>query len=99
MDTLSVVATNALEGVLGGVSSILPILSVSIIRGLFYSNADNITVVSQRRQNIILACAIIGSITGGVLADNYIDSIFNGAQYGTLIFTVLSYIDFRPMVI
>ena len=96
MDTVSFVATNTLEGVIGGASSIIPVVSVSfMLRYLFLKIYGNYGIVISTNDTTTLfnvlsiISGIVSGITGGVMADNYISSIYNGAQYGLLSYTVI----------
>lgn len=95
MDTLSYVFTSTLQGCIGGASSIIPII-------ILYVNFDFIQIyLSQQLKhteskintitsytNLPLIFSIVCSIMGGVLADNYTDSSYNGITYGTIMYLI-----------
>ena len=97
MDTLSYVFTNTLRGYIGGASSIIPII-------ILYVNFDFIQIyLSQQLKhtdykisnmtvysNLPLIFSIFGGIMGGILADNYTDSSYNGITYGTIMSIISS---------
>ena len=97
MDALSVVATNALEGVIGGASSIIPVVLVTnmviYLNPIKYRESD--FEISRQEDDdyalyvISIIIGIFGGITGGVLTDNYNNSIYNGIQYGILSSTII----------
>ena len=96
MDALSFVATNALEGVIGGASSIIPVVLVTnmviYLNPIKYRESYGISVQEEEdyiASVISIIIGIFGGITGGVLTDNYNNSIYNGIQYGILSSTII----------
>lgn len=96
MDTVSFVATNTLEGIIGGASSIIPVVSVSFMLrylSLKIYGTGSVIIPDELGASLLMVLSIISGIvsgiTGGVMADNYISSIYNGAQYGVLSSTVI----------
>ena len=96
MDALSFIATNALEGVIGGASSIIPVVLVTNM--VIYLNPikyrESYVISVQEEEDYIasvisIIIGIFGGITGGVLTDNYNNSIYNGIQYGILSSTII----------
>jgi hypothetical protein len=107
MNIVSFVATNALEGVIGGASSVWPVLGVSLsfqAIQIYYSFPLNygqnkaITVFQYSISSFGLGIA--GGIIGGILANNYNNSIYNGIHYGaltTLLVSIYGSIDIYRM--
>jgi hypothetical protein len=91
MDTLSVVATNALEGVIGGAASVWPVLGVSLCFQAIQIYISFPLKYGQQKANSVfqysiasLGLGVAGGIVGGMLADNYDNSIYNGINYGAV---------------
>ena len=91
MDTLSYVLTNTLHGAIGGASSIIPIVIIYVnfefiqkylSQQMKYTDAkiDSINMYN----NFPLIISTICGIAGGVLSNNYNESINNGITYGIL---------------
>ena len=96
MNALSFITTNALEGVIGGASSIIPVVLVTNM--VIYLNPikyrESYVISRQEEEDYIasvisIIIGIFGGITGGVLTDNYNNSIYNGIQYGILSSTII----------
>ena len=91
MDTLSFVATNALEGLIGGAASVWPVLGVSIsFQATQIYLSETMKYGQNKAGNVLsysiasLGLGVAGGIIGGMLADNYDNSIYNGINYGAL---------------
>ena len=91
MDTLSVVATNALEGVIGGAASVWPVIGVSACFQIIQVYLSERLKYGQTRVAYVagysvasLGLGVAGGIVGGMLSDNYDDSIYSGIRYGAL---------------
>ena len=91
MDTLSYVFTNTLRGYIGGASSIIPIIilyvnfdfiQIYLSQQLKHTESKINTITSYTNLPIIIST--VGAIIGGVLADNYTESSYNGITYGTI---------------
>lgn len=107
MDTVTFVATNALEGVIGGASSVWPVLGVGlcfqaiqiyISFPLKYGQQKAATVWQYSIAS--LGLGVTGGIIGGILANNYNNSIYNGIHYGaltTLLVSIYGSIDIYRM--
>ena len=77
--------SNTFEGLAGGASSIIPVILVSgaIFKISEYVNKGNQRDMAMIGYSIIsLGLGLAAGITGGVLADNYNDSVSNGINYG-----------------
>ena len=97
MDTLSYVFTNTLRGYIGGASSIIPII-------ILYVNFEFIQIYLSHQlkhtdykisnmnaySNLPLIFSTVCGIMGGILADNYTDSSYNGITYGTVMSLISS---------
>ena len=84
---------NTVEGVIGGASSIIPVILVSVMYGkissvLYKDNPKNITIVAFAIFSLIFGIA--SGIVGGALADNNNDSIYNGIKYGSIVSNLVS---------
>lgn len=97
MDTLSYVFTNTLRGYIGGASSIIPIIilyvnfdfiQIYLSQQLKHTESKINTITSYTNLPIIIS--IVGAIIGGVLADNYTESPYNGITYGTIMSIISS---------
>lgn len=91
MDILPVVAMNAVEGVIGGAASVWPVIGVSACFQIIQVYLSLRLNYGQTRAAYVagysvasLGLGVAGGIVGGVLADNYDDSIYNGIRYGAL---------------
>ena len=84
---------NAVEGLIGGASSIVPVWAVSLaylgigklING---SNPKNVGAVAFTVFSI--AFGVASAIVGGALADNSTDSVYNGIKYGCVVANLVS---------
>ena len=79
---------NTVEGLGGGISSIIPVILVSGINViiptfLYRAHPNNSVVVAFALFSIILGIA--GGTVGGVLANSYTDSSYNGILYGAIV--------------
>lgn len=88
MDTISLY-NNAVEGLIGGLSSMIPVTVGFIVYGQIrkkiFKNDPKVIGKVINTVAITLYSIAFGTaagIVGGVLADNYIDSAYNGIKYG-----------------
>jgi len=88
MDTISLY-NNTVEGLIGGLSTMIPVTVGFIVYGQIrkkiFKNDPKvigkvISTVAITLYSIALGTAV--GIVGGVLADNYTDSAYNGIKYG-----------------
>lgn len=96
MDTISLY-NNAVDGLTGGLSSIIPVVVVSIVYGqistkIFKPNPKVVGKVISTVAITLYSIAIgtaAGTI-GGILADNSMDSAYNGIKYGLIAANLVS---------
>ena len=96
MDTISLY-NNTVEGLIGGLSSMIPVTIVSIVYGqistkIFKPNPKVVGKVISTVAITLYSIAIgtAAGIMGGVLADNSADSAYNGLKYGVIAANLVS---------
>jgi hypothetical protein len=85
---------NIVEGLVGGGSSILPVVLVSgmnVIISTFLYRAHPAGASVTFGAGISIIVGIAGGIVGGVLADSYTDSVYNGIKYGTILSNIVGW--------
>lgn len=85
--------TDIVDGLSGGASSIIPVAisSFALFKISEYVNKGNQRDMAMIGYSVISLILGLGAgISGGVLADNYSDSAYNGASYGLVTSTLVS---------
>ena len=92
MENLGTYST-VFEGLTGGASSIVPVAlsSFALLKVSEVVNKGNERDLGMIGYSVISLILGLGAgISGGVLADNYGDSAYNGASYGLVTSTLVS---------
>ena len=86
-------SNNVLEGITGGLSSIVPVAlsSFALLKVNEVVNKGNPRDLGMIGYSVIsVGLGLVAGIAGGVLANNYGDSAYNGASYGLVTSTLVS---------
>ena len=88
------IAQNAIEGLVGGASSIVPVVLFTAVYGkigsIIYANdPKNLGIIGFAIFSFAFGAA--SGIVGGVLADSYTDSVYNGIKYGTILSNIVGW--------
>ena len=91
------IAQNAIEGLVGGASSIVPVVLFTAVYGkigsIIYANdPKNLGIIGFAIFSFAFGAA--SGIVGGVLADSYTDSAYNGVLYGSIVSNIVCWAGF-----
>ena len=84
---MSTITQNAIEGLVGGASSIVPVAIFTAVYGkigsiIYKDTPKNVGIIAFVLFSFALGAA--SGIVGGVLADSYTHSAYNGVLYGSI---------------